>query len=236
MWPGCGICWVSDPQAARPRVAVHASISLDGSMTGFMPDLAAHYAAAATVPAQARLIGSRTMTTGLDMFGDPHAQPAGDDVPRADDPSLPYWVVVDGAGALQGRLHEVRRYPGVREVLVLVTARTPEAYLRYLAEHHYPTHTSGQEHVDLVAALAWLRRERSVSQVLVDSGPTLTSVLLGQGLVDEVHVLIHPVVVGVNGRRLFGETAEPAHLRLVAQEAGTGGIVHLHYGRAADAA
>jgi 2,5-diamino-6-(ribosylamino)-4(3H)-pyrimidinone 5'-phosphate reductase len=236
MSPGCGTCWVSDPQAARPRVVVHASISVDGAMTGFMPDLGAHYAAAAAIPAQARLIGSRTMTTGLDMFGGPHAQPAGEDIPRADDPALPYWVLVDGGGALQGRLHEVRRYPGVREVLVLVTRRTPEAYLNDLAEHGYPSHVSGEEHVDLAAALAWLRQERSVSQVMVDSGPTLTSVLLAQGLVDEVHALIHPVVVGASGRRLFGETDEPAHLRLLEHEAGTGGIVHLRYGRAPDGA
>lgn len=227
---------MSDPRAARPRVVVHASTSIDGAMTGFMPDLGAHYTAAAAISAQARLIGSRTMKTGLDMFGGPHAQPVGDDAPLADDPSLPYWVVVDGAGALRGRLHEVRRYPGVREVLVLVTARTPEAYLRYLAEHGYPSHTSGEGHVDLPAALEWLGQERSVSQVLVDSGPTLTSVLLAHGLVDEVHVLIHPVVVGASGRRLFGETEEPAQLRLLEHEAGTGGIVHLRYGRAADGA
>jgi hypothetical protein len=42
--------------------------------------------------------------------------------------------------------------------------------------------------------------------------------------------------VGASGRRLFGETDEPAHLRLLEHAAGTGGIVHLRYGRAPDGA
>jgi 2,5-diamino-6-(ribosylamino)-4(3H)-pyrimidinone 5'-phosphate reductase len=223
---------VSEPPGARPRVIVHASISLDGSMTGFMPDLAAHYAAAAAIPAQARLIGSRTMTTGLDMFGDPAALSGPADPPRPDDPALPYWVVVDGAGALHGRLHEVRAYPAVRDVLVLVTARTPQSYLRYLDEHRYPYYASGEQHIDLAAGLRWLHRERAVSQVLVDSGPTLTSALLAQDLVDEVHALVHPIVVGAVGRHLFGETERPAPLQLLAHDADASGIVHVQYGRA----
>ncbi len=213
---------------ARPRVVVHASISVDGSMTGFAPDLAAHYAAAAQVPAQARLIGSVTMATGLDAFAEPAVAEVAEAGNRLQDASLPFWVVVDSTGRLHGRLHQVRAFPPVREVLVLTSAATPPSYRDYLQEHGYPSFTSGERHVDLRAALGWLNRDWAVTDVLVDSGPILTSVLLDQGLVDEVRLLVHPIAVGRGGRHLFGKLIRSTPLRL-AEQSSRDGVVHLRY-------
>jgi riboflavin biosynthesis pyrimidine reductase len=200
-------------------------------MTGFVPDLGVHYAAAAQIPAQARLIGSVTMATGLDAFGVPGAAASPDVGNRIDDATLPYWVVVDPTGRLLGRLHDVRAFPGVREVLVLLSGSTPPRYRDYLHEHGYPSHTSGDRHADLGAALCWLREEWAVCDVLVDSGPTLTSVVLEQDLVDETQLLVHPIVVGRHGRHVFGELTDPASLAL-SEQSSQDGVVRLRYHRA----
>lgn len=169
-------------------------------MTGFEPDLAAHYSAAASIPCQARLIGSVTLATGLDTFG----ESATDGRPHPDDPSQSYWVVVDSTGRLHGRLHSIRDFPGVRDVLVLVSNATPDSYLQYLADNRYRYLATGRSQVDLPQALALLASVYGVRTLLVDSGPQLLSALLDQHLVDELSLLVHPVLVGAGGRHLFG--------------------------------
>jgi dihydrofolate reductase len=52
--------------------------------------------------------------------------------------------------------------------------------------------------------------------------------LLEEGLVDQVRLLIHPVVVGA-GQRLFGETSDRKLLRLVDTRAvGEGVVIHTY--------
>ncbi len=134
------------------------------------------------------------------------------DRPPGDRAELPYWFLVDSGGSLAGRLHSLRAFPGVRDVAVLVSRRTPQSYREYLGQRQYPTIERGDVHVDLRAALAAMAAEFGVQRVLVDSGPILTSVLLDAGLVDEVSVLVHPVVVGAGHGRIFGNASRHAHL------------------------
>jgi dihydrofolate reductase len=50
--------------------------------------------------------------------------------------------------------------------------------------------------------------------LIVWGSPTLTSVLLEQGLVDEVVLLVYPVLLG-RGKRFFSDSADPRELALV---------------------
>ena len=54
--------------------------------------------------------------------------------------------------------------------------------------------------------------------------------LLEQGLVDELHLLVHPVVVG-QGQRLFADGAK-VPLKLLSATTFTTGVVHMVYGPA----
>ena len=83
--------------------------------------------------------------------------------------------------------------------------------------------------MDLRAALAAMAAEFGVQRVLVDSGPILTSVLLDAGLVDEVSLLVHPVVVGAGHGRIFGNASRHAHLEAGERSDLPGGLVHLRY-------
>jgi dihydrofolate reductase len=62
---------------------------------------------------------------------------------------------------------------------------------------------------------------------VITGSPTLVRSLLGEGLVDELRVLVHPIVVG-NGARLFEDTTTHA-LELVAHDVFSTGVLNLTY-------
>ena len=60
--------------------------------------------------------------------------------------------------------------------------------------------------------------------LIVRGSSTLTSVLLDQGLVDEVVLLAYPVLLG-RGKRFFSDSADPRELALVSTKAMSSGIL-----------
>lgn len=62
----------------------------------------------------------------------------------------------------------------------------------------------------------------------VTGSGTLVRSLLRDGVLDELHLLVHPIIVG-SGKRLFPEGTDRAPLRLVASQPFTTGVVHLTY-------
>ena len=69
--------------------------------------------------------------------------------------------------------------------------------------------------VDLAEALRWLRRERGISSVLCEGGPTLHGRLREAGLADELFLTIAPKLAGGEAPRILeGALQEPADLEL----------------------
>jgi len=60
--------------------------------------------------------------------------------------------------------------------------------------------------------------------LVVWGSSTLTSVLLGQGLVDEVVLIVYPVLLG-RGKRCFSDSADPRELALVSTKATPTGVL-----------
>jgi dihydrofolate reductase len=60
--------------------------------------------------------------------------------------------------------------------------------------------------------------------LIVWGSSTLTSVLLEQGLVDEVLLLVYPVLLG-RGKRFFSDSADPRELALVSTKALPSGVL-----------
>jgi dihydrofolate reductase len=60
--------------------------------------------------------------------------------------------------------------------------------------------------------------------LIVWGSSTLTSVLLGQGLVDEVVLFVYPVLLG-RGKRFFSDSADPRELALVSSKATPTGVL-----------
>jgi dihydrofolate reductase len=74
-----------------------------------------------------------------------------------------------------------------------------------------------------------VRRLRAETDGLYISGSgTLVRALLAEGLVDELHLLVYPVVLG-SGRKLFPDGAQSARLALAGHQAFENGVLHLTY-------
>jgi dihydrofolate reductase len=80
---------------------------------------------------------------------------------------------------------------------------------------------------DWPGVVARLRKELD-GDVLVYGSRRLARALIGMGLVDELRLLVYPVVLGA-GDRLFGETEDKIPLRLVESRPLGGGVVGMIY-------
>lgn len=83
---------------------------------------------------------------------------------------------------------------------------------------------------DVVEQVAVLR-QRPGAALLVTGSITLSRTLLRAGLVDELNLLVHPIVVGT-GQRLFEDDGVQAKLKLASCKALGSGVVHLVYHKA----
>ena len=77
---------------------------------------------------------------------------------------------------------------------------------------------------DVAAELTQLKADTRLGTT---GSATLVRWLLEQGLVDELHLLVHPIVVG-HGKKLFADGAT-VPLKLVSSTAFTTGVLHLVY-------
>src|SRR5262249_5719190 len=80
---------------------------------------------------------------------------------------------------------------------------------------------------DVVDEVSKLKQELD-GQIVVYASFQLLRTLMGHGLVDELRLMIYPVVLGA-GERLFGETSDKQPMRLLDTRTVAGDLVHLTY-------
>lgn len=190
----------------RPHLVIHSSVSLDGKITGFDVDLETHYRLAASFEEDATLAGADTLLVGLDAEGleaDAEADPPASRDSRLNSTSTSDSTS-DARSALvvpdsRGRLKHWRWLLGSGywgRGVALCTARTPDEHRDYLERVGVAVIEAGGDRVDLTAALEVLAAEHGVDRIRADCGGRLAGALLDAGLVDEVSLLVHPVVAG----------------------------------------
>jgi 2,5-diamino-6-(ribosylamino)-4(3H)-pyrimidinone 5'-phosphate reductase len=160
----------------------------------FTPDLGVHYKLVGKFNMDVHLAGSNTLANPIEPI-----PPEDDEVfkPPEKDPedTRPILVVPDSKGIVRS-WHAVRSAPFWREHIALCTKKTPKEYLEYLEKRHINHIIIGDDHVDLKAALELLNENYEAKTVLLDSGGTLNGIMLRAALVDEISLLVHPVLLG----------------------------------------
>jgi dihydrofolate reductase len=117
-----------------------------------------------------------------------------------------YWPSADPNDPITGQMNGARKY---------VVSAT-------LADPRWENTTAVNG--DVKAELTRLKQDTRLGTT---GSATLVRWLLEQGLVDELHLLVHPVVVG-HGKKLFADGAK-VPLRLVSATTFTTGVLHLVY-------
>jgi len=183
-----------------PNVILHTAASVDGRITNFPADLELYYTLAAQWNPDAILFGSETVLTAVRDNPALEVPPEHEEMfvpPEGTPDTRPLLVIADSRGRVRC-WDAIRRWPYMRDVIALCSEKTPDEYFGYLKERTINTIVSGTDRIDMRTALEALNRDYKVNVVRVDSGGALNSVLLNEGLVDEVSVLVHPFIAGGN--------------------------------------
>ncbi len=81
---------------------------------------------------------------------------------------------------------------------------------------------------DLVEAVTVLKKEPGATDIAMSGSVSVVRQLLAAGLLDELHLLVHPIAVR-KGMRLFDDGGSPVPLRLLSSKTFATGVVHLVY-------
>jgi dihydrofolate reductase len=84
---------------------------------------------------------------------------------------------------------------------------------------------------DLVEAVTALKNEPGDANIAMSGSVSVVRQLLPAGLIDELHLLVHPIAVR-KGMRLFDEGERSIPLKLISSQAFTTGVLNLVYGPA----
>jgi dihydrofolate reductase len=81
---------------------------------------------------------------------------------------------------------------------------------------------------ELVEAVAALKNDPSIRRIALSGSTSVVRQLLDAGLLDELHLFLHPATAGT-GLRLFDDDMPPQHLKLLKAQPFETGVVHLVY-------
>jgi 2,5-diamino-6-(ribosylamino)-4(3H)-pyrimidinone 5'-phosphate reductase len=186
-----------DTTCDRPYVIAYLAVSLDGRLDGFDVDMERYYGIAARFEVDAILSGSETAVVALERYaGVANEYDDGPAPSRAkeDDPR-PLFAIIDGKGRVR-RWSTFQEAPYWRGSVAFLTEQVPESHRAYLASRNVDAIVLGTDRVDLSRAVSRLRDDYGVNRIRVDSGGRLNGGLLRAGLIDEVHLLVHPRLSG----------------------------------------
>jgi dihydrofolate reductase len=82
---------------------------------------------------------------------------------------------------------------------------------------------------DLVEAVTALKNDPSIGRIALSGSVSVVRQLLDAGLLDELHLFVHPATAG-SGMRLFEDGGPRRHLKLLSAEPFSTGVVYLVYG------
>jgi dihydrofolate reductase len=82
---------------------------------------------------------------------------------------------------------------------------------------------------DLIEGVALLKADPSIRKIALSGSVSVVRQLLAAGLLDELHLFVHPALAG-SGLRLFDDGGSPLSLRLLSSQPFATGVVYVVYG------
>ena len=199
----------------RPYVICHMLTSLDGKIDGaFMsaPEtgpIAAEYGwLRSTFQCQATMYGTTTMEEVYAEGRAPELELCADHFSR-EDYAAPsdvdnYIVSVDPEGVLGWASKYIEKKGRPRaHVIEVLTEQVSDEYLSYLRSFGISYIFAGEKKLNCALALHKLKEHFHIKRLLLAGGAVMNASLLQNGLIDELSLLMAPVVDGGEGTALF---------------------------------
>ncbi len=136
----------------------------------------------------------------------------------------------------KGKAVWARRDIGGDPILVILTEAVPDRHLAGLRADGVSYIFAGATEIDLAAALETLNRELGIKRLLLEGGGGANGALLRAGLIDELSLVVCPVIDGSTGGPIVFNSGDvdlgPAPIEsmtLASHEVLDGGTVWLRY-------
>ncbi|WP_454253477.1 dihydrofolate reductase family protein [Pseudomonas sp. Marseille-Q7302] len=144
-----------------------------------------------------------------------------------------YAIAIDPQGKVAWKKNEALD----SHVVAVLSEAVSDDYLAHLQSIGASYVFGGKQELDLAAVLELLNTELGIERLVVEGGPHVSGSFVAAGLVDEISVLIVPLVDGRGAHPASFEIAEqvwqqPLYLSLDSAEAQDDGSVWLRYRRA----
>ena len=141
-----------------------------------------------------------------------------------------YAISIDPHGKVAWKSNEALD----SHVVSVVTEAVSDDYLAYLKSINVSYIFGGKTDIDLVQVIAILADELGTKRLIVEGGPTVSGSFLNAGLIDEVSVLILPLIDGRGDHPASFEIAQdawtkPTYLTLNSADVQENGSVWLRY-------
>ena len=141
-----------------------------------------------------------------------------------------YAVSIDPHGKVAWKHNEALD----SHVVCVVAEKVSDDYLAYLQYIHISYIFGGKTEIDLAQVIKILADELGTKRLVVEGGPTVSGSFVNAGLVDEVSVLILPLIDGRGEHSASFESAKetwtaPIYLALSSADVQEGGAVWLRY-------
>ena len=229
-------------EARRPRVICHMTTSIDGRIVvDAWPDQVAVAARReyewvhATYEPDGWLCGRVTMEPFAGALrpeaevAREHEGGAAREDFRAPGDFQSFAFAVDSSGRLAWKTNDIEG----DHVVALLTERVSDDYLAFLRDRGVSYLLAGARDIDFALALQKIGGRFGVRTLMLEGGGRINGAMLAAGLVDELSLLVAPVVDGRMGSPalfdLKGDTAMPLRLVLESVERRADDLLWLRY-------
>jgi 2,5-diamino-6-(ribosylamino)-4(3H)-pyrimidinone 5'-phosphate reductase len=200
-----------------PKIIVHNSMSIDGSLVDFDVNMALHYQIAGCFDPDLHLVGSNTAKKGIKIFLQEIPKETKNDFRKPVKNGL-FWAIPDTSGKLKNLLHIFRQSEYCKDAIIFISKKTPKDYIEYLKERNYDHYVVGEDKCNLTQLLELLKQKYHANTILTDTGRVLSNLLIKNGLVSKISLLIHPVIVGRKAYNMFSNIENRFEVELIKKE------------------
>jgi len=145
---------------------------------------------------RAWIVGRTTMERDFTNFEKPILSDSKRTITREDfnaaGTGVSFAIVVDGSGKLGWKESAISG----DHVITILTESVPDGYLQHLQDIGLSYLFAGKEKVNLQLALEKLRSVFGIEELLLEGGGHMNGSFLNEGLIDEFHQLLLPLVDG----------------------------------------
>ena len=229
----------------RPKIICHILQSVDGNIDG------SFFSQPETIPALREFSRIREeyacdavisgATTAAEIYASiitDNLLEAQETYPRSDWQGAKadkYAVIVDGEGKIHWQSGMVERRGDKMHVVTILQENVSDAYIAHLRHAGVSYVFAGKDSLDLPLAVRKLKERFGIEKILLSGGGIVDWAFLQAGLIDEISLVIPPVIDGGTGLAsafddsAFAENHRPKALALIDVQRLDGDCIWLRY-------